>query len=132
LNEEDGTVLAIGFNYAEARRRLGNPVSTPELAELVTTYERNALKAGMESAVLRLNRMQAMHILYALVGEVDRARELLLQAQELTAMVSPRERVFSVVDYAYVTADQFVLQNRQMLDALSEGRLWDGTSLTAS
>lgn len=124
-------LLAHAFNYSEARRRAGQPVSKAELKEIVARYERGAATEGVGSSVVRLNHMQAMHIPYALLGDADRARQLLQQVQDLAAAVSPRERIFSVVTYTEIPADQHLQQTREMLEALNSGKLWDGTPLPA-
>ncbi len=130
--EGDVSLLANAFNYAEARRRAGKPVSATELKEIVALYERGAATEGVGSAVIRLNHMQAMHIPYALLGDVDRARQLLQQVQDLATAVSPRERIFSVVTYTEIPADELLQQTREMLEAMNSGRLWDGTPLSAA
>jgi cellulose biosynthesis protein BcsQ len=125
----DVRLLANAFNYSEARRRTGQPISTTELKEIVSLYERGAATEGVGSAVIRLNHMHAMHIPYALLGDADRARQLLQQVQDLAAAVAPRERIFSVVTYTEIPADQLLQQTKEMLEALSAGKLWDGTPL---
>lgn len=129
--EGDVPLLANAFNYSEARRRAGQPISTSELKEIVALYERGAATEGVGSAVIRLNHMQAMHIPYALLGDADRARQLLQQMQDLATAVSPRERIFSVVTYTEIPADQLLQQTKEMLEALNAGKLWDGTPLPA-
>ena len=102
------------------------------MKEIVALYERGAVTEGVGSAVNRLNHMQAMHIPYALLGEAARARQLLQQMQDLVTAVSPRERIFSVVTYTEIPADQLLQQTREMLEALNAGKLWDGTPLPAT
>lgn len=130
--EGDVQLLANAFNYSEARRRAGQPISATELREIISLYERGAATEGSGSAVIRLNHMQAMHIPYALLGDADRARQLLQQVQDLAAAVSPRERIFSVVTYTEIPADQHLQQTREMLEAINSGKLWDGTPLPAA
>ncbi len=130
--EGDVTLLANAFNYSEARRRAGKRVPTSELEEIVALYERGAATEGVGSAVNRLNQMQAMHIPYALLGDFDRARQLLQQIQDLATTVSPRERIFSVATYSEIPADQLLLQTKEMLEALDAGKLWDGTPIPAA
>ncbi len=127
--EDDAGRLANAFNCVESRRRAGNVVPKADLRAIITIYERGAATEGSGSLVSRLNHLQAMHIPFALVGETEKARQLLQQVRELAAAVSPRERIFSVVSYTEVSAEQLLLQNREMLDALDEGKLWDGTTL---
>jgi len=128
-DDDDVALLASEFNYVESRRRAGLEVSKNDLKKLIAVYERGAATEGTGSVVTRLNHMQAMHISYALVGDIEKARELLQQVQELAHAVSPRERIFSVVSYTEIPADQLLQQNQEMLDALNVGQLWDGTRL---
>ena len=74
--------------------------------------------------------MHAMHIPYALLGDIERSRHLLQQVQDLAVAVSPRERIFSVVTYNDIPADQLLRQTKEMIESLNAGRLWDGTPLT--
>jgi hypothetical protein len=76
--------------------------------------------------------MQAMHIPYALAGDVEKARHLLQQVNDLASAVSPRERIFSVVTYTQISADQLLQQNQEMLDAINDGTLWDGSPIAAA
>jgi cellulose biosynthesis protein BcsQ len=128
--ESDSSLLVNAFNYSEARRRAGQPVPAKDLKEIVALYDRGAATEGVGSAVSRLNHMQAMHIPYALLGDIERSRHLLQQVQDLAVAVSPRERIFSVVTYNDVPAVQLLLQTKEMIDALDAGKLWDGTDLT--
>jgi tetratricopeptide (TPR) repeat protein len=128
-DESDLSLLANAFNYSEARRRAGRPVPVAELKEIVALYERGAATEGVGSAVTRLNHMQAMHIPYALLGDVERSRQLLQQVRDLAGAVSPRERIFSVVSYTHIPLDHLLLQTKEMIEALDAGKLWDGTPL---
>lgn len=127
--EDDMGRLANTFNYAESRRRAGLKVPQADLKEIIAIYERGAATEGAGPIVLRLNHMQAMHIPFALVGDLERARQLLHQVRELASAVSPRERIFSVVSYTDIPANQLLIQNDEMLEALDAGNLWDGTPL---
>ena len=126
---DDAELLVNAFNYAESRRRAGIEVPKADLRQIIAVYERGAATEGAGSVVMRLNHMQAMHIPFALLGDVKKARQLLQQVRELASAVSPRERLFSVVTYTEVPASQFMVQNKKMLDALSVGKLWDETAL---
>jgi cellulose biosynthesis protein BcsQ len=130
--DDDTGRLCNTFNYAESRRRAGLEVPKADLKEIIAIYERGAATEGSGPVVLRLNHMQAMHIPFALVGDCDKARELLQQVRELASAVSPRERIFSVVSYTEIPADQLLVQNKEMLDALDAGKLWDGTPLLSA
>jgi hypothetical protein len=76
--------------------------------------------------------MQAMHIPYALTGDIERARQLLIQVEELATAISPRERIFSVTTYSEVPTDQFLKHNKLMIEALGKSRLWDGMAVPLS
>jgi tetratricopeptide (TPR) repeat protein len=130
--EADSEILSYFFNYAEARRRAGLDVPISDFRRIIAIYERGAATEGAGSVVLRLNHMQAMHIPYALAGDVEKARHLLQQVNDLASAVSPRERIFSVVTYTQISADQLLQQNQEMLDAINDGTLWDGSPIAAA
>ena len=127
--KEESMQLAYAFNYAEARRRAGLAVPNADLKQVIAIYERLAATVEASQMIVRLNRKQAMHIPFALVGNIEKAIQLLLQVRELASTVSPRERLFSVVSYTEIPADQFLLQNQELIDAVTAGKLWDGTPL---
>ena len=129
---DDTVILAYSFNYAESRRRAGIEVPTTDLKQIIAVYERGAATEGSGSVVMRLNHMQAMHIPFGLIGEIDKARQLLQQVRELAFSISPRERIFSLLSYTEIPADQLLLQNQKMIDALDTGKLWDGTPLRSA
>jgi len=129
-SDDDAGLLVNTFNYVESRRRAGIEVPKAELKQLISIYERGAATDGAGSVVLRLNHMQAMHIPFALTGDVKKAGHLLQQVRELVSAVSPRERIFSVVSYTEISANQLLLQNQKMLEAIDDGKLWDGTILS--
>ena len=128
----DSRLLVNNFNYAEARRRAGELVPKADLKDVVALYERGAATESAGSVVDRLNHMQAMHIPYALLGNIERARQLIQQVQDLASAVSPRERVFSMATYTHMPVDEWLQSNRLMIEALDSGKLWDGTSLPAA
>ena len=130
--EDDAGRLVNAFNYAESRRRAGIEVPTADLKQIIAIYERGAATEGSGSVVLRLNHMQAMHIPFGLIGEIDKARQLLQQVRELAFSISPRERIFSLLSYTEIPADQLLLQNQKMIEALDTGKLWDGTPLPSA
>jgi len=123
------SVLAAEFNLAEARRRNGERLSIDQLDKIINLFEHRAATEDAGLVVTRINQMQAMHIAYALRGEIDQAVHLLTRVYDLANTVSRRERIFSVVDYTEVPMDQILEQNEIMLNALKHGQLWDGTPL---
>ena len=75
------------------------------------------------------NHCQAMHIAYALVGDVFAAKDCLRKAQRAAETVNDLEQIFSVRDYRMVSRDEFKAINDELLAALERGELWDGTKL---
>lgn len=124
--------LAYSFNYAEARRRAGDVVPKGDWKQITAIYEAGAATEGAGSVILRLNHLQAMHIPYALIGDLERARQLLQQLHDLASAVSPRDRIFSVASYVNLPLDEWLRHSRDMLEALNAGRLWDGTPIPAA
>lgn len=124
--------LAYLYNYTEAKRRSGKPVDKSDLEKIKKLYEQGNVTEGAASVVLTLNHQQAMHIPYALTGDVAKAVELLKSCNKRAASVSPLERVFCVSNFSYLPLKDWLVENRKMLEALESGRLWDGTPLEAS
>jgi len=131
-DEDDAQLLAHLFNYAEARRRGGLLVSEKEYHKMVRIYERGAATEGSGSVINRLNHQQAMYIPYAMLGDTEQAMNLLVSCARLAASVSPRDRIFSVTNYTNIPLSSWLNENGNMIDALREGKLWDGTLLPPS
>ena len=70
--------------------------------------------------------MQAMHIAYALAENISEAESMLQEVNRLAESASPRERIFSVASYSYISRNEFFEINNQMIEALAKGELWDG------
>lgn len=121
--------LAYIFNRTEARRRAGEKISGTEWKQLIRVFESGAAIESASSISMRLNHLQAMHIPYALVGEIDRVRQLFMQIRDLATSVSPRERLFSVAAYVHLPAADWFRETASMADAVERGTLWDGTPL---
>jgi tetratricopeptide (TPR) repeat protein len=128
-NIDDSKLLIHRFNYAEARRRAGVLPADDELKEIIRLYERGAVTEGAGSIISRLNHVQAMHIPFALLGETTRAIKMLETAHRLASSVTPRDRVFCVATYTNLPLPEWLQENRQMIEALDAGTLWDGTKL---
>lgn len=117
------------FNVLEARRRVGEGVSVEDWRRLVKLYEASAAGAGSTGIGTLLNQMQAMHIAYALAENISEAESMLQEVIRLAESASPRERIFSVASYSYISRNEFFEINNQMLQALAKGELWDGFKL---
>jgi len=127
----DAQRLAYLYNYNEASRRSGRPIDKAELAKIKKLYEEGVVTEGAASVGATLNHQQAMHIPYALTGDVLKARELLASCNRRAATVSPLERIFCVSTYTNLPLKEWLVENRRMLQALESGHLWDGTPLEA-
>lgn len=124
--------LVAQFNLCEAQRRAGTNLDIG-WRRVIETYEAT-LGASMASTsgglVIRINRQQAIHIAYALLGKKDKALKLLQEVEKLVRQTPALERIFSVVDYDEINRETFLAQNQMMLEALQLDQLWDGTPLT--
>jgi cellulose biosynthesis protein BcsQ len=127
----DAQRLAYLYNYTESKRRAGRGVDQLELQKIKQSYEQSTVTEGAGSVVLTLNHQQAMHVPYALTGDLAKARELLRSCNKRAASVSPLERVFCVSTYSNLPLKEWLVENRKMLEALESGTLWDGTPLSA-
>lgn len=124
-NKIPEVLLVPGFNLVEAVRRKEQKPCASTWKEIISYFE----KAGQTSASplpVQANYWQAMHIPFALTGDVDRAREALKKARHAAELVSPVEDIFSVKYYTYVPAKEWLEINDEMLGALDRGQLWDG------
>ncbi len=75
------------------------------------------------------NLCQAIHIAYAMVGDVSTAKENLRKAIKAVETINDLETVFSVRDYRFVNRDEFKASTEDLLAALDRGELWDGMKL---
>src|SRR5438552_17641819 len=110
--------LALAFNTAEARRRRGDTVNSSEWYRIISLYEHGAALSGAGTLEDRMNRSQAMHVPYALVGRQSDALRLLKEVSDIATQASPRDRVFSLVVYDYVPLADFIVFNQQMITAI--------------
>jgi tetratricopeptide (TPR) repeat protein len=122
-------LLIHGFNLAEASRRAGLPFKNGIWEELVKLFEITAetLNAPLP---LQANRLQAIHIALAMVGNITKARDCLLKSRSAAELLGTIEDIFSVATYTWATQPAFLATNAEMLAALDRGELWDGTKLS--
>lgn len=129
-DDSDGIELIVPlYNKLEALRRAGNAVEASDWGQLIKLYETSATGPGSSMVTSRLNQMQAMHIAYALVGNIKEAKRLLMDVNRHAENASPRERIFSVATYRNISRKEFIEINNQMLKALAKVELWDGFKL---
>ncbi|MCE0499103.1 MAG: AAA family ATPase [Methylacidiphilales bacterium] len=121
--------LINSFNMAEAERRSTKSNNVAAWTKVVDIFNKYFTTGSQHSQETRANQYQAMHIAYACVGDLERARKSLVQANILAESLSVVDQVFSVKTYTYINVDQFAKHNVEMLQALDQGKLWDGMNL---
>jgi len=119
--------LATKFNAAEAWRRVSREPDTKLWQLVIDLYEKRERR---DLPSVEANYAQAMHIAYACVGDVNRAREILHEATGFAALASGE--IFSVVTYQFVNKEEFLKYNNTCAAALERGELWDGMKLPSS
>jgi tetratricopeptide (TPR) repeat protein len=129
FEDNPASALVDAFNLVESQRRTGQAIPVKEYQQLIELYENRQAVEGSQLIIRRLNHQQAMHIPYAMVGRVDEAMELLTSIQRLAAAASPRDRVFCVSSYTHIPLEEWLAENRKMIESLENGTLWDGTQL---
>jgi len=73
-----------------------------------------------------------MHIAFAMVGDIARAREVLNKARLVAELLGLAEDIFTVKNYTWVPLETFLAINQEMLAALEKGQLWDGMPLPSA
>jgi len=136
LPQDERNDVVVTFNALEAKRRDLTAVPADALVLWQNLIEdadaavQNAIQVGStddsRDANYAANTFQALSGVYAIVGNLDQAKELLLRAERLANTMNPAVKIFSVIDYDQVSRDRFLEQNQVMLQALARGELWDG------
>lgn len=122
------TRLVHSFNLAECNRRLGREMNPDTWRRIIALFDHSGA-ASSAPLTLQANRFQAMHIAFAMVGDVARAREALVKARMAAELLGLAEDIFTVKTYTNVPIRDFLAINDEMLAALDQGRLWDGMPL---
>lgn len=117
------------FNVAEARRRFTQTIVEEDWKRVVAAFEGSSAGVSSLPLPLRANQLQAMHIAYACLGDLSRAKALLDETGKLTAQASKQERIFCVANYDNLPLTEFITCNRRMREALDRLELWDGLKL---
>ncbi|MDD5261251.1 MAG: AAA family ATPase [Methylacidiphilales bacterium] len=116
------------FNVAESKRRLTQKVDKEAWSQTVRVFVDSGAASSAPSPT-QANQLQAMHIPYALHGQLQKANELLIKAQKAAESVGEIDDIFCVIDYQFNPKSVFLDHNKRMLDALDRGELWDGMKL---
>lgn len=120
-----GNLMVVKFNLAESKRRLGHISSALEWREIVSLYE-SSLQSAETQLPNQANRLQAIHLAYALSGDIARAQEVLIKSKQAAELLGDIEDIFTVKTYENVSQPEFIKITNEMLAALENGTLWDG------
>jgi tetratricopeptide (TPR) repeat protein len=125
---DPSTLLIHSFNRVESIRRLVRE-PRPELwCPIVELFDKSG-ETSSKPLILQANCFQAMHIAFAIVGDLDRAREVLIRSRMAAELLGLAEDIFTVKTYTNVPVKDFLAINDEMLAALDKGQLWDGMPL---
>ncbi len=113
------------FNDVEATRRAKREPLSEVWTHVVGLFD-SAGETIAAPLVIQANRWQAMHIAFAMIGNITRAREALIKARQAAEFLGPAEDIFAVKTYTEVPVPEFLQMNTEMLAALDRGQLWDG------
>lgn len=117
--------LMLFFNLREALRRHTKNLDPDRWYSLISLFEDGG-EGTAAPLVIQANHWQAMHIPFALTGDIEAARSALIKARMAAGLLGVAEDIFSVKNYTEVSVDEFVAINDEMTAALAQGRLWDG------
>jgi tetratricopeptide (TPR) repeat protein len=124
------SILVHSFNRLECIRRLVREPRPDLWCAIVELFEKS--EAASEPLIWQANRFQAMHIPFAITGDLARAREALTKARIAAELLGLAEDIFTVKTYTNVPVRDFIAINDEMLAALDKGQLWDGMSLPSA
>jgi cellulose biosynthesis protein BcsQ len=123
--------LMLFFNVREALRRHTRTVDPDRWYSLIRLFVEGG-QATAAPLVIQANHWQAMHIPFALTGDLEAARSALIKARMAAELLGAAEDIFTVKTYTEVSVQEFVANNDEMLAALEQGRLWDGMPTRAT
>lgn len=123
--------LVLYFNLAEADRRASRVINPELWKRVVELFEHSGSIADF-SPPMRVNCLQAMHIAFAVTGDLTRARQTLDKARDAANLLGTVDEVFSVKNYLPQPVSLFLTENDEMISALERGELWDGMKLPVS
>lgn len=123
-----GRMLIFSFNMAEASRRK-HPDSQKNSWTSVVEFFDVSGEVSASPLSYQANRLQAIHIAFAMIGNIARAREYLIKARHAAELLGSAEDLFTVKSYTNVSVKEWLAINDEMLVALDRGELWDGMKL---
>jgi MinD-like ATPase involved in chromosome partitioning or flagellar assembly len=116
------------FNEAEAERRATGKIDREKWRAVIGVFE-GGIRVEARPLAIQANMLQAIHIPYACLGKTLIALDFLERAQRCGVAVGKTEPIFCVKTYTYLTAEEFLPVNEEMIAALKAGKLWDGMGL---
>ncbi len=132
LGDSPTMMLVLRFNVAEARRRLTreiHPSDWNSVLELVDTSTLAVIGDDTDEIESSPNRLQALHVGFALTARLRKANDCLEKALAVAAAMSDATTIFSVDDYVEKPIADFIKATKNMQAALKHGELWDGMKL---
>jgi MinD-like ATPase involved in chromosome partitioning or flagellar assembly len=121
-------LLALYFNLAESHRRASKKTDIDLWNKVIALFEQEGETSNLPPPI-RTNCLQAMHIAFAVTGDIDRSKQTLLKASDSAKLLGSIDEVFSVKYFSFQPVSLFLQQNHEMLEALTRGELWDGMKL---
>ena len=121
-------ILIHSFNRVESIRRMVRE-SRPEVWRPIVELFDKSGETASAPLIWQANRFQAMHIAFAIVGDLARAREALIKSRMAAELLGLAEDIFTVKTYTNVPVRDFIAINDEMLAAINNGQLWDGMPL---
>ena len=97
---------------------------------MVTEFQRCYPETARSNTSFFANKLQAISIPLAMLGRIEQATKFVAEAKAI-AEIMPEETIFSVFSYREEPPNVFVAHCAEMLGALKNNRLWDGTPLSA-
>ena len=124
-------MLIFAFNLTEAQRRKHPKVKNGTWNDVVSFFD-SAGEVSASPLGIQANRWQAIHIGFAMTGNLVRAKESLIKARHAAELLGSAEDLFTVKTYTMVSVKEWLAINDEMLAALDRGELWDGMKLPAT
>jgi cellulose biosynthesis protein BcsQ len=131
MNRPTPWLMLTTFNFAESRRRAEGAPDISLWKTVIKLFGQNGEMSNI-SPPEQANRLQTIHIAYAVTGDINRAKMTLAKAHDAAMLLGSADDVFSVKTYTYVPVSVFFNENNEMQEALNRGELWDGMKLQDS
>jgi cellulose biosynthesis protein BcsQ len=124
-------LLIHSFNRVESIRRMVREPRPEVWRPIVELFDKSGETASAP-LIWQANRFQAVHIAFAITGDITRAREALTKSRVAAELLGLAEDIFTVKTYTNVPVRDFIAINDEMLAALDKGQLWDGMPLPSA